>query len=147
MFQIRPARTEDRESIQQIYVSFVGPQANPDQNGWEQLIRAGGLLVSEAEGLIIGFGGIDLDAAEQLKWLYIVPRYQGAGLGSQLLQHLEKIGWEAGLSFLRLHAAPAAVEFYRKRGYRAVDEVELIGHDHEGVEMWKQRDSYNSVGN
>ena len=141
MFQIRPARTEDQESIQQIYISFVGPQANQNKSSWEQLIRAGGLFVAQAEGVIIGFGGIDLHAAEQLKWLYLLPRYQGAGLGSQLLQRLEKIGWEAGLSFLRLHAAPAAVEFYRKRGYRAVEEVEQIGHDHEGVEMWKERES------
>ena len=97
------------------------------------------------EALIQRFGGIDLQAAEQLKWLYILPGYQGTGLGSRLLQHVEKIGWEAGLSFLRLHAAPASVEFYRKRGYRAVEEGELIGHDHEGVEMWKERESDNSA--
>ncbi len=143
MFQIRHAKTEDQEYIQQIYISFVGPQASQNRACWELLIRAGGLFVAEVEGAIIGFGGIDLHAAEQLKWLYLLPRYQGAGLGSRLLQQLEKIGWEAGLSFLRLHAAPAAVEFYRKHGYRAVEEMEQIGHDHEGVEMWKERESDN----
>ena len=146
MFQIRSATTEDQESIEQIYISFVGLQANQIEAGWEQLIRSGGLLVAQAEGVIVGFGGIDLQAAEQLKWLYILPEYQGTGLGSQLLQHLETIGWETGLKLLRLHAAPAAVEFYRKRGYRAVAEGELIGHDHEGVEMWKERESDNFAG-
>ena len=145
MFQIRTATTEDQESIQQIYISLVGLQANQNTACWEQLIRSGGLLVAQAEGVIVGFGGIDLQAAEQLKWLYVLPGYQGTGLGSRLLQHLEKIGWEARLSFLRLHAAPASVEFYRKRGYRAVEEGELIGHDHEGVEMWKERESDNSA--
>jgi len=139
MFQIRAATNEDQESIQQIYISFVGVQANQIEACWEQLIRAGGLLVAQAEGVIVGFGGVDLQAAEQLKWLYILPEYQGIGLGSQLLQHLEAIGWEAGLKLLRLHAAPASVEFYRKRGYRDVGDEELIGHDHEGVEMWKER--------
>jgi GNAT superfamily N-acetyltransferase len=143
MFRIRRAKTEDQESIQQIYLSFVGPQANQNESSWEQLIRAGGLFVAQAESVIIGFGGIDLHAAEQLKWLYLLPGYQRAGLGSRLLQRLEKTGWEAGLSFLRLHAAPAAVEFYRKHGYRVVAEVEQIGHDHEGVEMYKERDSDN----
>jgi N-acetylglutamate synthase-like GNAT family acetyltransferase len=144
MFEIRPAKPDDQESIQQIYTSFVGVQANQNRVGWEQLIRAERLLVARTEGVIIGFGGIDLQAAEQLKWLYILPRYQGGGLGSRLLQKLENIGWEAGLDVLRLHAAPTAVEFYRKRGYRAVDEDELIGHDHEGVELWKQHEADNS---
>jgi GNAT superfamily N-acetyltransferase len=144
MFQIRAATNEDQESIQQIYISFVGVQANQIEACWEQLIRAGGLLVAQAEGVIVGFGGVDLQAAEQLKWLYILPEYQGIGLGSQLLQQLEAIGWEAGLKLLRLHAAPASVEFYRKRGYRDVGDDELIGHDHEGVEMWKERESVNN---
>ena len=146
MFQIRAATTEDQESVQQIYIFFVGLQANQNTACWEQLIRSGGLLVAQAEGVIVGFGGIDLQAAEQLKWLYILPGYQGTGLGSRLLQHLEKIGWEAGLSFLRLHAAPASVEFYQRQGYRVVEGVEQIGHDHDGVEMWKERESGNSVG-
>ena len=146
MFRIRAAKAEDQESIQQIYISFVGLQANQNTASWEQLIRSGGLLIAQAEGGIVGFGGIDLQAAEQLKWLYILPGYQGTGLGSQLLQHLETIGWEAGLKLLRLHAAPASVEFYQKRGYRAVGEGELIEHDHEGVEMWKERESDNSTG-
>src|SRR3982074_780510 len=117
MFQTRTATTEDQESIQQIYISLVGLQANQNTACWEQLIRSGGLLVAQTEVVIVGFGGIDLQAAEQLKWLYVLPGSQGAGLGSRLLQHLGKIGWEAGLSFLRLHAAPASVEFYRERGY------------------------------
>ena len=145
MFQIRAATTEDQESIQQIYISFVDLQANQIEACWEQLIRSGGLLVAQAEGVIVGFGGIDLQAAEQLKWLYILPGHQGTGLGSRLLQHLETIGWKAGLKLLRLHAAPGSVEFYRKRGYRDVGDDELIGHEHDGVEMWKERESVNKL--
>ena len=139
MFQIRTAKTEDRESIQRIYVAVVGPEASQDEAQWDELIHAGGLLMAQAEGRIVGFGGIDVQAAEHVKWLYLLRQYQGAGLGWEILRRLEDIGWEAGLKSLRLHSAPEAVEFYRRHGYRAVEAAEQVGHDHEGVEMVKDR--------
>ena len=138
MFEIRPAKIEDKEYIQKVYLSVIGHQGNQDEASWARLIRAGGLFVAEDDGRIIGFGGIDVQAAEQLKWLYLLRQYQRAGLGSKILQRLEEIGWESGLSSLRLHSAPQAVEFYRRHGYRTVEPMDLIGHDHEGVEMAKE---------
>src|SRR2546422_10818945 len=138
MFEIRNARAEDQDSIRQIYISAVGPQRRFNEH-WEQLIQAGGLLVAEMDDCIIGFGGIDVSATEQLKWLYLLPQRQGAGIGSQLLRRLESIGWEAGLNSIRLHSAPGAVEFYRRHGYRPVIRAHEIGHDHEGVEMVKSK--------
>ena len=131
MFEIRLASAEDKESILLIYISAVTPVVETDETYWDHLIRAGGLLVAQTEGRIIGFGGIDVNAREQLKWLYLLPQYQRAGIGSEILTRLEFIGWEAGLRSLRLHSAPGAVEFYRRHGYRAVEATEQIGHDHE----------------
>lgn len=138
MFEIRTASPEDKESIQEIYISAVGSLTASAEADWDPLIRAGGLLVAQEAGRIIGFGGLDVNAKEQLKWLYLLPQQQGAGVGSAILQRLEVIGWAAGLKSLRLHSAPGAVEFYRKHGYETVAEVEQIGHDHEGVEMVKE---------
>jgi len=139
MFEIRTANAEDKASIRRIYISVVGSQHGADETLWDQLMRAGGLLVAQTEDRIIGFGGIDVSAPEQLKWLYLLPEHQGKGVGSQLLQRLERIGWESGLNSLRLHSAPGAVKFYRRHGYKAVGGVEEIGHDHEGVEMVKSK--------
>jgi GNAT superfamily N-acetyltransferase len=119
MFEIRTARVEDQDSIQQIYISAVGAQAAINEAQWDRLIQAGGFLVAQMANRIIGFGGIDVDAKVQLKWLYLLPQYQRAGIGSQLLHRLEAIGWAAGLSLLRLHSAPGAIEFYRRHGYKA----------------------------
>jgi GNAT superfamily N-acetyltransferase len=137
MLEIRTARVDDKISIQKIYVSAVGVRAGSDEAQWNQLIQAGGLLIVHDAGRIIGFGGIDVKAREQVRWLYLLPQYQGAGIGSQLLQRLEEVGWKAGLNLLRLHSAPAAIEFYRRHGYKAVEPSELIGHDHDGLEMVK----------
>jgi GNAT superfamily N-acetyltransferase len=95
------------------------------------------LIVAATDDQVIGFGGIDVTAAEQLKWLYILPDYQSSGLGSKILQQLEMIGWRCGLQRLRVHAAPGAVGFYERHGYVRVDQAQQTEHDHEGVEMVK----------
>jgi ribosomal protein S18 acetylase RimI-like enzyme len=136
---IRLAQPEDKEAIQRIYDAVVGPQASQDEALWDRLIQRGGLVVVTDEGRIVGFGGIDVHAAEQVKWLYLLPQHQRAGLGSELLRRLESIGWEAGLDSLRVHSAPRAVHFYRRHGYRLVETHEHTEHDHEGVEMTKAR--------
>lgn len=138
MSQIRIAQPEEKETIQRIYHAVVGSHADQDEARWDRLIQQGGLLVAQAEGRIIGFGGIDVHAAEQVKWLYLLPQHQGAGIGSEILQRLESIGWEAGLEALRVHSAPEAVNFYRRHGYRLLETAALMEHDHEGVEMMKE---------
>jgi GNAT superfamily N-acetyltransferase len=139
MSEIRVAQPKDREAIQRIYHALVGPHADQNASRWDRLIKQGGVLVATDEERIIGFGGIDVHAAEQLKWLYLLPQHQGAGVGSETLRRLESIGWDAGLVALRVHSAPGAVGFYRKQGYRLVEATSQVGHDHEGVEMMKER--------
>ena len=138
--EIRIAQAEDKKTIQQIYQAVVGPRTDPDEERWERLIQQGGLVVAQTEGWIVGFGGIDVYAAEQLKWLYLLPQHQRSGFGSKILKRLESIGWEAGLDSLRVHSAPGAVSFYHRHGYVLVETAALMGHDHEGVEMIKERE-------
>lgn len=137
MFEIRAAKIEDKESIRQIYRSTAGSESQTDESYWDHLIREGAVLVAQLESRIIGFGGIDLQASEQVKWLYLLPEHQGTGVGSAILHQLERIGVSAGLESLRLHSSPGAVKFYLRHGYREVDPAHRIGHDHAGVEMVK----------
>lgn len=138
VFRLRQAITEDNEAIQRVYCYIVGPPTGQERT-WSRLIEEGWLIVAEVEGEVVGFGGIDLDATEQLKWLYVLPEHQGAGIGARLLNDLEQVGWTSGLTAIRLHAAPGAVEFYQRHGYGHVAEEERVVHDHEGVEMIKHR--------
>ena len=95
------------------------------------------MVVAEIDAQVAGFGGIDSDAVEQLKWLYVMPEYQGAGVGGEILKQLEEIGWSRGLTAIRLHAAPGAFLFYRKHGYREVERDD-VAHDHAGITMVKE---------
>jgi ribosomal protein S18 acetylase RimI-like enzyme len=137
--EIRRARSEDRDSIREIHSSAAGGHASLDGARRDQLIEAGAVLVAEEQGRVIGFGSIEVDAEEHVRWLYVLPGCQKGGIGSELLKHLEGIGWGAGLDSIRLHAAPAAAGFYRRNGYEEAAGGERVGHDHDGVEMVKER--------
>lgn len=135
---IRPAGVSDKESINRIYYCMVGPPAG-QESVWERLLHDGGLLVAERDHDVIAFGGIEVTAIEQLKWLYVLPEFQRLGIGQQLLHELERIGWNGGLTALHVHAAPGAEDFYARNGYVRLDPSEQVRHDHEGVEMIKRR--------
>ncbi|HSF25484.1 MAG TPA: GNAT family N-acetyltransferase, partial [Blastocatellia bacterium] len=87
----------------------------------------------------IGFGGIDKDAVEQIRYVYVIPEYQGSDLrlGSRILETLEEVARQVGIRLIRLHSTPNAVGFYEKAGYSAVRVEDIAGHDHPGVEMAK----------
>jgi len=136
-FSVRLATAEDLESIQRVYSYVIGPPTGQERT-WTRLISGGAMVVAEVDAQIAGFGGIDSDAVEQLKWLYVMPEYQGAGVGTELLKQLEEIGWSRGLDAIRLHAAPGAFLFYRKHGYREV-QGDDVSHDHDGITMIKER--------
>lgn len=136
VFSLRPATAEDHEPIQRVYCDTVGPPTGQERT-WRQLITAGCLVVVEVDGEVVGFGGIDVAAVEQLRWLYVLPEYQSSGAGAAMLKQLEEIGWARGLTAIRLHSTPGAVEFYRRQGYREVNDHHQVFHDHEGVAMIK----------
>ncbi|HWS90027.1 MAG TPA: GNAT family N-acetyltransferase [Pyrinomonadaceae bacterium] len=140
MFKLRRAVPEDVEAVREIYSSAAGRDAPLDEVYLDRLIRDGGLFVAEETAGVVGFGSIEVEAAEHVRWLYVLPGRQGGGVGSALLRRLERVGWEAGLRSIRLHAATGAVGFYRRNGYREATTDEEVGHDHEGVEMLKERE-------
>ena len=135
-FSVRLATAEDLQSIQRVYSYIIGPPTGQERT-WSQVIDCGCMVVAEVEAQIAGFGGVDSDAVEQLKWLYVMPEYQGAGVGSEMLKQLEAIGWSHGLTAISLHSAPGAFLFYRRHGYREVERDD-VSHDHEGIAMVKE---------
>jgi GNAT superfamily N-acetyltransferase len=137
--RIRPALLSDLDAIRRIYRDAVAaPGAGPDQ--FEEAVLAGGLVVAEIGETPIGFGSMSFDAVEQIRQVYVIPRYQRSSLrvGLRILEAMEEAARQRGLESVRLHATPNAVRFYEKAGYSIVPASDTIGHDHPGVEMRKQ---------
>ena len=136
---VRLASLKDANAIRDIYRAAISETSSPDQ-GLPMISRQGGLFIAELGEAPIGFGGIDFDATEQIRYVYVIPEYQRSGLrvGLKILETMEAAARQRGIGLVRLHAAPDAVRFYEKAGYSAVEPEHTIGHDHPGVEMAKE---------
>jgi len=139
MVTIRRATLLDRPSIESVYATVVGTSLVLGDDEWRRWFSLGGILLAEENSRLIGFGGIDVTAEEQLRWMYLLPEFQRGGVGSRILHELETLAWSSGLQSIRVHSTPGAIQFYAKRGYTRVPDQEQLGHDHEGVEMVKLR--------
>lgn len=85
------------------------------------------LMVALDGGSIIGAGSIR--NRNQLSLLFVDEAYHCRGVGSTILGRLcEYLKKEEGERYMFLQAAPYAVNFYRKQGFRAVrPEMEFSG--------------------
>jgi N-acetylglutamate synthase-like GNAT family acetyltransferase len=136
---IRPASLNDADAIWAIYQATIPETTRNDQH-LEKVLLQGGMFIAELKETAIGFGGIDFEATEQIRYVYVIPEYQRSGLraGLRILETLEAAARQNGIESLRLHSTPNAVGFYKKAGYSAVPAEHTGGHDHPGVEMAKQ---------
>ena len=139
MTTVRRATPSDRSAIESVYERTVGAPFTVSDDEWLRCLSSKGIVVAEQNDGVIGFGGIDVSAREQLRWIFLLPEFQGGGVGSKILSELEAIAWSCGLQSIRLHSAPGAFEFYLNRGYERVPDNQEFGHDHDGVEMIKLR--------
>jgi GNAT superfamily N-acetyltransferase len=135
---IRPASLNDADAIWGIYQATI-PETTRNDEQWQKILRQGGMFIAELEETAIAFGGIDFDAIEQIRYVYVIREYQRSGLraGLRILETLEAAARQNGIVSVRLHSTPNAVGFYDKAGYTAVPVEDTIGHDHPGVEMAK----------
>lgn len=78
-------------------------------------------------GELVGFGIMHYgDDSAHLSLLAVRPNHQRRGVGSLLLEWLEKPARVAGIECIRLEARadnPSAIAFYRCRGYREAGRI------------------------
>ena len=138
---LRPATIDDRHALWQVHTSAIRQTAKSHYNTMQIEAWAGRLLpeyyapnpdvffVAEAEGRVVGFGEINLEAAE-IEAVFVAPDYAQRGIGRRLLQFLEDFAVQRGLTNLVLDASLNAVAFYEKAGYRQEKPtVQVYGKD------------------
>ncbi|OUL19583.1 hypothetical protein BV378_32730 [Nostoc sp. RF31YmG] len=73
-------------------------------------------IVAEINGQIVGFGAVVVSNSE-LRAVYVSPKFGRSGVGTAILQELERLARERGLSELHLNASLNAEPFYQVNGY------------------------------
>ncbi|MDB5235027.1 MAG: hypothetical protein JWR44_2020 [Hymenobacter sp.] len=81
------------------------------------------VLASEQPAAALAVGMLQLTDARQgqMRFMAVAPEVAGSGLGSQVVEYLEKQARAAGLAEIILHARETAVGFYEKHGYAVVE--------------------------
>jgi putative acetyltransferase len=72
-------------------------------------------LLGTMDGSPVGFAS--LDAPEHIDMLYVHPAATGLGVGSMLIDALEKLAAARGAARLTVEASDNAQEFFKHRGY------------------------------
>jgi putative acetyltransferase len=99
------------------------------------LENGGVFLVLRDGGRIIGTGALRYleEGVGEIKRLWLLPEYQGQGLGYQMMQALFAAAREKGYHTLRLETSPAfqarAYEFYKRLGFREIPRYGDDPHD------------------
>ncbi|MEH2259755.1 GNAT family N-acetyltransferase [Nostoc sp.] len=73
-------------------------------------------IVAEINSQIVGFGAIIVSNSE-LRAVYVSPSFGRSGVGTAILQELERLAREQELSELHLNASLNAESFYQVNGY------------------------------
>lgn len=149
--ELREAAPPDADAVLEVHraaIEELGPEGYDDEEvaAWAAGRSADDyefddpdryFVVAEVDGEIRGFGILTLTAREHLTvdvdaevtGVYVHPDVARRGVGTALLEHLERRARERGATSLGLWASLNAVPFYERRGYERVAE-----HGHEFAE-------------
>jgi putative acetyltransferase len=138
LLRVELARPEDAESILHVHFAAVhqtaasfyteeiacvwSPPVNAERvEPMRRVLEQQDELVAVAhlDGEIVGFGSI-VPAALELRAVYVHPAWGRRGVGTSLLQALEQIALERGMTYLQMEASLNAESFYRRNGFDVI---------------------------
>ncbi len=91
-------------------------------------------LVVEENEKIIGTGSLEED---ELKTIFVLPTYQGLGIGMQLIHKLEDYAKAKRTMRLKVPASISGIGFYEKLGYK---KGETFISEHAGQQTWMTKE-------
>ncbi len=74
------------------------------------------MFVAEIDGRIIGFGSV-IVADGEIGAVYVDPEFTRQGVGQAILERLEDVARQAGLTNIKVGSSLVALRFYEQNGY------------------------------
>jgi putative acetyltransferase len=140
IYTVAFALFQDYPTLEETIAHYETAWPLPDVLNFQQhyVENGGGFLVLVDGERIIGTGALHFlqDGVGEIKRLWLLPEYQGQGLGYRIMLALIAAAREKGYHTLRLETAPAyqsrAFAFYQQMGFR---EIPRYGDDPDDVGM------------
>lgn len=118
IFAIRTAVKENILSLEQLTEMGITPDAVLDM-----LAQPDCVWVADINGITAGFAMVDSEEGSVFA-LFVLPEYEGRGLGKQLMDHAEAALFQQhALLWLETDSQSRAAEFYQRRGWEAVKQL------------------------
>jgi len=117
---IRAATTSDVPSIHSLLRDYADDGRLLARSSDEINERLRGFLVAETDGEVCGCGSLEIFTRElgEVRSLAVLPSRHGQGLGQQMVDGIEQMARELGLT--RMIALTYVPGFFRKLGYQIV---------------------------
>ena len=134
-----PASAADASEMQVLvraayeqYVPRIGREPAPMTADYDAVARSGRSLLAKIGSELVGLVVTEVEEdALLVQNLAVLPRLQGSGVGSLLLQKAEDLAREAGLPEVRLftnEAMSESIVFYRHKGFAETGRFEQNGY-------------------
>ncbi|MDZ8187231.1 MAG: GNAT family N-acetyltransferase [Nostoc sp. ChiSLP02] len=94
-----------------------------DYEVWHNRLQTKLPYIAEENGEIFGFA--ELEADGHINCFYCHSKYQGKGIGSQLLSHIENSAKLQGIKRLYAEASITAKPFFENKGFSVVREQQV----------------------
>jgi len=118
IFAIRTEVKENTLSLEQLTEMGITPDAIQ-----EMLELSGCIWVADVDGITAGFTIVDLEEGS-LFALFVLPEYEGLGLGRQLMDSAETALFKQhSRVWLETDSQSRAAAFYLRRGWEAVEQL------------------------
>lgn len=77
---------------------------------------------------VVGVGRAHFNSKEetQIRYMAVETEYQGKGVGSSVLEELERRARERGARYAVVNARENAIEFYERNGYQIIGEAPTL---------------------
>jgi GNAT superfamily N-acetyltransferase len=130
-YAIRPARCEDAEGISRAIISALRKTNARDYSAAViarveesfspavilDFLKRRTVFVAVVEDSIVGTASLE---GEVVRTVFILPEYQGRGIGRALMARVERAAITSNVAILAVPSSVTAEPFYAKLGFRAV---------------------------
>ena len=86
------------------------------------------MIIDDKTGEVLAVGRLQFNSIDeaQIRYMAVLDKFQGQGLGNQIISALEDVARKNGNKWMILSARENALQFYKNNGYEIVRKTHLL---------------------